>query len=487
MPAPAFRSCVEIAHTVRDGGCRATEVVAECLADIAARNDSIGAFVETFGDTALLDAEAIDAARARGQTLPPLAGVPIAIKDNFLVSGKIAACGSKMLAEFRAPYTATVVARLRELGAVVIGRTNMDEFGMGSSTERSAFFPTKNPWDRSRVPGGSSGGAAAAVASGLCPLSLGSDTGGSVRQPAALCGVTGLKPTYGRLSRYGLVAYASSLDCPGFLARTAKDIDLAMHVAGLDPRDATTLDAPAAECALAIGLDEAASLRIGCLCDEAIECGIDQEAQRAFDAALDCWRSLRANIAPVHLPHAQHAIAAYYLIASAEASSNLARYDGIRYGHSPGGRTLEEAVTSARSEGFGPEVQLRILLGAHALQHGYHDELYGHATRVRRLVADDFAAAFAQCDVIAMLTSPAPAFPLGSRIDDPVAMYSCDALTVPASLAGLPAISFPCGFTKDGLPIGMQFVAPPRREGLLLAAAHAWQLATDWHLRRPGR
>jgi aspartyl-tRNA(Asn)/glutamyl-tRNA(Gln) amidotransferase subunit A len=480
-------SCLSIASAVRTGERRAADLVAERLEDIAAHDPSIRAFVETFSGRAIADAESIDAMRRDGKPLPPLAGVPIAIKDNFLLEGEVAACGSKMLARFRAPYTATVVARLRDLGAVIVGRTNMDEFGMGSSTERSAFFPTKNPWDRARVPGGSSGGAAAAVAFGLCPLALGSDTGGSVRQPAALCGVTGLKPTYGRLSRYGLVAYASSLDCPGFLARTAEDVALAMQVAGLDPRDATTLDAPASECALTVGETEGARLRIGVLRDDAIERGIDAEVGKTIDEAIARWKDLRATVAPVTLPHARHAIAAYYLVASAEASSNLARYDGIRYGHSPGGRTLEDAVTKARSEGFGPEVKLRILLGAHALQHGYHDELYGHATRVRRLVADDFAAAFAHCDVVAMPTAPGPAFPLGSRVDDPVAMYACDALTVPASLAGLPAISFPCGFTKDGMPVGMQFVAPPRREGLLLAAAHAWQRATDHHLRRPAR
>ncbi len=485
MPQPDLASCRAIASSVRTGERRAADVVADCLQGIDANDASIGAFVEVFRARALAQAEALDAARARGAALPPLAGVPVAIKDNLLLEGEVAACGSRMLASFRAPFTATVVQRLVDLGAVVIGRTNMDEFGMGSSTERSAFFPTRNPWDLGRVPGGSSGGAAAAVAAGFCALALGSDTGGSVRQPAAMCGVTGLKPTYGRLSRYGLVAYASSLDCPGFLARSADDLALAMQVAGRDPHDATSLDADAAECAFDEGAASLRGLRIGVLRDAAIEAGVEREVRDSCDTACAELQRRGAEIVDVTLPRAQHAVAAYYLVASAEASSNLARYDGIRFGHSPGGRTLEDAVTNARSEGFGPEVQLRVLLGTHALRTGYHDELYGQASRVRALVRADFQAAFRGCDLIASPTSPVAAFALGSRIDDPLAMHACDALTVPASLAGLPALSVPCGFTADGLPIGLQLTAPHRREGALLAAAHAWQQATDWHQRRP--
>ena len=478
-------SCRAIADAVRNGDRRAADVVQDCLSRIEQRDAAIGAFVEVFRERALAHAHDLDAARARGAELPPLAGVPMAIKDNWLLEGEVAACGSRMLASFRAPYTATVVQRLIDLGAIVLGRTNMDEFGMGSSTERSAFFPTRNPWDTSRVPGGSSGGAAAAVAAGFCALAVGSDTGGSVRQPASLCGVTGIKPTYGRLSRYGLVAYASSLDCPGFLARSADDLALAMQAAGQDPRDATSLDAPASECVFDERTATLRGVRIGVLRDTAIERGVEAEVQQACDRAFDELRRHGAEIVDVSLPRAQHAVAAYYLVASSEASSNLARYDGIRFGHSPGGRTLEEAVTNARSDGFGPEVQLRVLLGTHALRSGYHDELYGQATRVRALVREDFAAAFRGCDLIASPTTPVAAFALGSRIDDPLAMHACDALTVPASLAGLPAISMPCGFTQDGLPIGLQLTAPHRREGALLAAAHAWQQATDWHQRRP--
>ena len=485
MAETRMPSCREIAASVRDGSRRAKDIVTDSLARIAAHDGGLGAFVGVFTDRAMAKAEAIDAARARGAELPPLAGVPFATKDNILVQGEIAACGSRMLERFEAPYTATVVARLEALGAIAVGRTNMDEFGMGSSTERSAFFATKNPWDRARVPGGSSGGAAAAIAGDLVPLCVGSDTGGSVRQPASLCGVTGIKPTYGRISRYGLIAYASSLDCIGFLARSADDLALAMQTAGRDPRDSTTIDAQSSECAPAESTQPLKGLRIGVLQDDAIERGIHHDVRNACNLALATWQSLGAELRPIRLPHCNLAIASYYLIACAEASSNLARYDGVRYGMSPGGRTLEDTYTNARSQGFGDEVQLRILLGTHALQHGYCDELYGKATRVRALVRDDFVAAFAGCDLIAMPTSPMPAFALGSRIDDPTAMHSCDALTVPSSLAGLPAMSLPCGFSTDGLPIGLQLTAPWRKEARLLDAARAWQHATDWHQRRP--
>ena len=478
-------SALAIAASVRSGAVRAREVTAGCLRRIATGNAGLFAFVETFAERALARAEDIDRARERGAVLGPLAGVPVALKDNLLLEGQIAACGSRMLERFVSPLSSTVAQRLEAAGAVVVGRTNMDEFGMGNSTERSAFGQTRNPWDRARVPGGSSGGAAAAVAAGMCPVALGSDTGGSVRQPAALCGVTGLKPTYGRLSRHGLVAYASSLDCVGVLAADAADVALAMAIAGADPADATSQTAPVPDFPAALtARTDLAGLRIGCVgeLDAAVT---DPELAAAVDAARGELRALGAELVPVRLPTIAHAIAAYYLIAAAEASSNLARYDGVRFGLRADGRTLDEVYARSRSQGFGAEVQLRILLGTYALQHGYRDQVYGQATRVRALLRHDFAAAFAACDLIACATSPVPPWPLGAMDREPVAMYRCDALTVPASLAGLPALSLPCGFTAGNLPIGLQLIGAPLREDLLLQVGHVYQQRTGWHRRRP--
>jgi aspartyl-tRNA(Asn)/glutamyl-tRNA(Gln) amidotransferase subunit A len=486
MPHIDLRSAAAIAGAVRSGALCATDVVATALATVERRNRHENALVETFAASAMATAERVDAARRRGEDPGPLAGVPIAIKDNLLLRGHIAACGSRMLADFRAPYTATVVQRLLDRGAVVIGRTNMDEFGMGSSTEHSAYGPTRNPWDRSRVPGGSSGGAAAAVAGELCPIAFGSDTGGSVRQPASMCNLTGLKPTYGRMSRYGLVAYASSLDCIGVLAHDAADLALALGVAGPDGRDTTALDAPVpAYVAELANRTELKGLRIGVLDDDDGGAGLDAAVKAATTTALQTLEALGARLVPCVLPHVRHAVSTYYLLAAAEASSNLARYDGVRFGLSRKGRTIDESYANSRSDGFGAEVQLRILLGTHALQHGYHDELYGQATRVRQLLRRDFDAAFAHCDLIASPTSPLPAFAIGSKIDDPVAMYRCDAMTVPASLAGLPALSMPCGFAKGNLPIGLQLTAPALAEVLLLQVANVYQQRTDWHRQRP--
>lgn len=480
------RSALEVAAQVRQGTLRAQDVVGDCLQRISAADPGLSAFVEVWPEAAMAMASAIDRDRALGRPPGPLAGVPFALKDNLLLEGRRAACGSRMLEHFVAPYSATTVKRLIARGAVPLGRTNMDEFGMGSSTEHSAFAATRNPWARDRVPGGSSGGAAAAVAADLCPLALGSDTGGSVRQPAALCGVMGLKPTYGRLSRHGLVAYASSLDCVGILARVAADVALALQVAGPDPADATSADVVVPDFAgLLAARHDLAGLRIG-LPAELHGAGIDAGVAAAVAAAGLVLQELGARLAPAALPTVEHAVATYYLIAAAEASSNLARYDGIRFGlrvDDDGG--LDALYARSRSAGFGPEVQLRILLGTFALQQGYQDEVYGQATRVRALLRRDFARAFAHCDLLACATSPVPAFPLGSKVDDPLAMYLCDALTVPASLAGLPALSLPCGFTPDGLPVGLQLIAPPFREDLLLQVAHRYQEATGWHRRRP--
>lgn len=476
-------SAATIARHVRDGEVSARAVVEAHLDRIARLDPQIHAFLEVDRDAAVGAAEAIDTRRLRGEDPGPLAGVPVAWKDNLVVAGRIASAGSRMLESYRSPFTATVIERLLQAGAVLVGRTNMDEFGMGSSTETSAFGPTLNPWQRDRVPGGSSGGSAAAVAAGFCPIALGSDTGGSVRQPAALCGVTGLKPSYGRTSRNGLIAYASSLDCVGAFARDADDLALWLDVAaGLDAADATTVDLP--EEPPAMPRDDLAGLRIG-VPWELNGPGLDEEVATAASAALSRLRDLGARTIEVSLPSVAHAVPAYYLIATAEAASNLARYDGVRYGLRRNAARCEAMMTASRSAGFGPEVQLRILLGTFASSVGYQDEFYGQATRARELLRADFEASFARCDVVFCPTSPVPAFPLASRIDDPLAMYLCDALTVPASLAGLPALSQPCGFTAGGLPIGMQWTAPRFCERRLLDIARTFQRHTDHHARRP--
>jgi aspartyl-tRNA(Asn)/glutamyl-tRNA(Gln) amidotransferase subunit A len=474
-----------LAAGIRNGELRAADVITHHLRRIAERDPPQHAFLEVFADQALAAAAVVDRDRAAGRALGPLAGVPVAIKDNLLREHCIAACGSRMLEHFVAPYSATAVARLERLGAIVVGRTNMDEFGMGSSTERSAFGPTPNPWAPDRVPGGSSGGSAAAVASDLCPLALGSDTGGSVRQPAALCGVSGLKPTYGRISRLGLVAYASSLDCVGLLARSTSDLALGLQIAGADDGDPTSAAVPVPDYAALPARADLRGLRIG-VAREFAAAVVDAEVDDAVRAATTLLRERGAELVDCSLPAAEHAVATYYLVAAAEASSNLARYDGVRYGHRAGGdQRLDDVYAASRSSGFGAEVQLRILLGTFALQKGYQDQVYGQASRVRALLRRDFARAFAQCDLIASATSPIAAFPLGSRLQDPVAMYRCDALTVPASLAGLPALSVPCGTTRGGLPVGLQLTAPAFAEPLLLQVGDVYQRATDWHRRRP--
>ncbi|MBK8098297.1 MAG: Asp-tRNA(Asn)/Glu-tRNA(Gln) amidotransferase subunit GatA [Planctomycetes bacterium] len=484
IPTPG---ALELVRSVQTGERSAVDVVADALARIAAGDGTLRAFVEIGAERALADAAAIDARRAAGQPLGPLAGLPIALKDNLLRQGAIAGAGSRMLADFVAPYSATAVARAQSADAVVFGRTNMDEFGMGSSTERSCHGPTRNPWDRTRVPGGSSGGAAAAVAAGFAPLALGSDTGGSIRQPAAFCGVTGLKPTYGRVSRYGLIAYASSLDCVGGIARSAADLALLLDaIAGVDAADPTTLQATAGECRLALGVrTDLKGLTFG-VPWELNGPGLDADVLAAIRQTHSRLADLGARLVDVALPHVPHAVPTYYLIATAEASTNLARYDGIRFGlRRDGSGSLESMLTHSRSHGFGDEVQLRILLGTFALRAGWQDQFYGQATRVRTLLRQDFTTAFARCDAILCPTSPVTAFPLGARIDDPLAMYLCDALTVPASLAGLPALSLPCGVGDGDLPVGLQIIGPALREDLLLQVGHVWQQHTDWHRRRP--
>ncbi|HZN40180.1 MAG TPA: Asp-tRNA(Asn)/Glu-tRNA(Gln) amidotransferase subunit GatA [Planctomycetota bacterium] len=480
MPAAA------IAAAVRAGHLTAREVVTACLDRVHRVDRGLNAMLGNRSDAALAAARALDEERQRGQALGSLAGVPIAWKDNLVLEGELATAGSRMLEGFRSPYSATVLSRLQRAGAILIGRTNMDEFGMGSSTETSAYGPTRNPFGPDLVPGGSSGGSAVAVAADFCPLALGSDTGGSVRQPAAMCGVSGLKPTYGRVSRYGLIAYASSLDCVGALARTAEDLALWLDAtAGADPADPTTVPAQAPVTPHLANRRDLAGLRIG-LPAELNGPGLDPEVASAIERAVSQLRELGAQIVECTLPAVAHAVPTYYLLATAEASSNLARYDGVRYGlRRDAVSRCEPMMMQSRSAGFGDEVQLRILLGTFALSFGYHDQYYGQATRARALLCSEFARAFASCELLLSPTSPVPAFPLGSRIDDPLAMYLCDVLTVPASLAGLPALSQPCGFTADGRPIGMQWVAPALREDLLLQVAHVFQAHTDHHLRRP--
>ena len=415
----------------------------------------------------------------------PLSGIPYAAKDNYCAIGTRTTCASRMLENFVAPYDATVIARLRCAGANLIGKTNLDEFAMGSSNELSHFGAVRNPWDRERVPGGSSGGSAVAVASGSVPFALGSDTGGSVRQPAAFCGVTGFKPTYGRISRYGLVAYASSLDCPGIIARSAEDCAIVFDaIASHDPRDATSARRAVEPCADALDLT-LAGLRIG-IAASSFGAGIDDDVARVVRAALAEFERQGATLVDIGLPHAALAIPAYYVIAPAEASSNLSRYDGVRYGHRCENPTsLDDLYERSRAEGFGAEVQRRIFIGTYVLSAGYYDAYYRRAQQVRRLIADDFDASFGRVDLIAAPTAPTIAFKLGEKIIDPVQLYASDINTVSANLAGIPAISIPAGFS-DGLPVGLQLTAPAFGERRLLSAAHQFQLATDWHQRRPG-
>ncbi|HTN77985.1 MAG TPA: Asp-tRNA(Asn)/Glu-tRNA(Gln) amidotransferase subunit GatA, partial [Pirellulaceae bacterium] len=462
-------------------------------------------------EAALAKAKSVDERRAAGQPVGLLGGLPVAIKDVICTQGEVTTCGSKMLEKFVPPYNATVVEKLQAADAVLIGKTNMDEFAMGGSTENSAFHGTRNPWDVARIPGGSSGGAAACLAASMAPLSIGTDTGGSIRQPAALCGVTGLKPTYGRVSRYGLVAFASSLDQIGPLAHTVEDAALLLQVlAGHDPRDSTSapVTVPDYRAALRQPLK---GLKVG-LVKEHFGAGLDSEIAASVQAAMKIYESLGASVKEVSLPHSKYGIATYYIIAPCEASSNLARYDGVHYGYRTDEKKLiaeldaERAALvkageqkaadnldsplvrlyrQSRSEGFGPEVKRRIMLGTYALSAGYYDAYYLKALKVRRLIRQDYDAAFKEVDVIAGPCTPTPAFKVGEKLDDPLAMYLEDLYTVTANLAGVGGISVPCGFTKTNLPIGLQLQYAPFAEERCLAAAHMFQQATDWHNRRP--
>lgn len=456
-----------------------------CIEAIQACDPRLKAFVSYDGDRAIERAEEIDEQLAQGRSPGALAGVPIAVKDNLCTSFGYTTCSSKMLERFAAPYDAHVIQCLNAAGAVIVGKTNLDEFAMGSSTENSGLFQTKNPWDVTRVPGGSSGGSAAAVAARLVPAALGSDTGGSIRQPASFCGVTGLKPTYGRVSRYGLVAYGSSLDQIGPLAQDVRDAALLLRViAGHDPRDSTSVkcDVPSYDTVLDAPLT---SVRIGVPAEYFGE-GLDPEVRSAVEAALDVYRQRGAELVPVHLPHLAYAIACYYLIATAEASSNLARYDGVHYGYRSEKVTdYVDLYCASRQEGFGAEVRRRIMLGTFALSSGYYDAYYLKALKVRTLIRQDFEKAFEACDVIAGPVAPTPAFRLGEKASDPLSMYLADIYTISVNLAGLPGISIPCGRSADALPIGLQLMGPHFGEAPLLRIAHEYQRETDWHTRTP--
>jgi len=481
-----LESATGTADAVRSGQISAVDVCRAALTRIAASNPALNAFLTVAEDRALAQAEALDGRRSEWARLP-LLGVPVALKDNLCTRGLRTTAGSKILERYVPPYDATAVDRLVAAGAVIVGKTNCDEFAMGSSTENSAFGPTRNPWSLDRTPGGSRRGSAAAVAARMVPLALGSDTGGSIRQPAALCGIVGLKPTYGRVSRYGLLAFASSLDQIGPFATSVADAALCLQViAGADPKDATSATAATADYLGAL-TRQVGGVRIGvprALVSE--EAGVHPEIRIAFESALETLRRQGAEIVDVALPHSAHAIPVYYLVATAEASSNLARYDGVRYGYrAPDAATLGDMYDRTRDAGFGPEVKRRILLGTYVLSAGYYDAYYLKAQQVRTLIRRDYETALQGVDLIAMPTSPTPAFALGERMDDPLQMYLADVFTVAANLAGLPSISLPCGFTGTRLPCSLQLTGRAMDEATVLRVADAFERATTFAQERP--
>jgi len=479
----------EAAQLLRSGEISSAELTEALIDRIVAVDNDVRAYLTLTPELAMEQARAADrrlaeARRSGDDGLPPLLGIPLAIKDVLCTAGVPTTCGSRILENFVPPYDATVVARLKDAGFVMLGKTNTDEFAMGSSTENSAFFTTHNPWDLGRVPGGSSGGSAAAVAAGEALGALGTDTGGSVRQPAALCGVVGLKPTYGRVSRYGLVAFASSLDQAGPIARTVADAALLLGtIAGHDPQDSTSAPRPVPDYTAALGGD-IRGLRVG-VPNEYFVPGMEPGVEAAVRQALADLEALGAVVEQVSLPHTEYALPVYYLIAPAEASANLARYDGVKYGYSAPAGELWEMYKRTRGQGFGAEVKRRIMLGTYALSAGYYDAYYLKAQKVRTLIRQDFERAFERVDVVVAPTSPTVAFPIGAKVDDPLQMYLSDVLTLSLNLAGLCGISVPCGFS-GGLPVGMQVLGRPYDEETILRVAHAYEQATPWHTYRPG-
>jgi aspartyl-tRNA(Asn)/glutamyl-tRNA(Gln) amidotransferase subunit A len=505
------RSATELLADLEAGAITSVAVTQAFLDQIQRCEPQVQAFLRVDAVAALEQAAMVDQRRKTRQPVGRLGGLPVAVKDVLASRGELCTCGSRILEHFRPPYDSTVIARLKAADAVLLGRTNMDEFAMGGSTENSAFQLTHNPWDLERIPGGSSGGAAACVAARMAPLSVGTDTGGSIREPAGLCGVTGMKPTYGRVSRFGLVAFASSLDQVGPLGRSVVDAALLLEVlAGHDPQDSTSVDRPVPRYTQTIG-QPLAGLRIG-LVDEHFGPGLDAEVEQAVRAAVKVYESQGAQVKRVSLPHSKYAVATYYIIAPCEASSNLARYDGVHYGYRTdqaamaaqleaqrktlsqagdrqGLQELDNALIrmyrQSRAEGFGPEVKRRIMLGTYALSAGYYDAYYLKALKVRRLIRQDFDRAFAEVDLIAGPVAPTPAYKIGEKVDDPLAMYLFDLYTVSTNLAGIAGISLPCGFSSQGLPIGLQLQAPPFEEERLFRGAAMYQRATEWHLAKP--
>jgi aspartyl-tRNA(Asn)/glutamyl-tRNA(Gln) amidotransferase subunit A len=502
------RTATQLLADLNAGRVTAVEVTAAFLEQIQRYDSQVKAFLRVDPAAALAQAEAVDRKRKAGQPVGALGGLPVAVKDLLCAKGEVTTCASRILENFRPPYDATVVAKLRAADAVLLGRTNLDEFAMGGSTENSAYQITCNPWDLERIPGGSSGGSAACVAARMAPLSIGTDTGGSIREPAGLCGVSGMKPTYGRVSRYGLVAFASSLDQIGPMARTVEDTALLLEVlAGHDPADSTSIDLPVPRYTQSLS-QPLTGLRIG-LVKEHFAAGLDAEVEAAVRTAVQVYESLGATIKWVSMPHSKYAVATYYIIAPCEASSNLARYDGCHYGYrtdetamiaqleaerkaAPAGAArqgldnpLVRMYRQSRAEGFGPEVKRRIMLGTYALSAGYYDAYYLKALKVRRLIRRDFDLAFQEVDLLAGPVAPAPAYKIGEKVDDPLSMYLFDLYTISGNLAGVGGISIPCGLSSQGLPIGLQLQAPPFEEERLLRGAQMFQNATDWHTKKP--
>ena len=473
----------QLVEQLRAGELSSREATQACLNRVEQVDGRLNAFISVDANDALAQADAADQSRTAGEDLP-LLGVPVAVKDVLAVKDQPLNCASKILGEFNSPYDATVIQKLRGAGAVIFGRLNMDEFAMGSSNENSAFGPVRNPWNTDCIPGGSSGGSAVAVAADECIASLGSDTGGSIRQPAALCGCVGLKPTYGRVSRYGLVAFASSLDQVGPFTKDVRDAATLLQViAGADERDSTNVPEPVPDYRAALSGD-VKGLRIGLPREYQME-GLDPEVKAATDAAVKQLEALGAEVKEISLPHTEYAIATYYIIATAEASANLARFEGVRYGARVDGADPEEMNRKTRGAGFGEEVKRRIILGTYVLSSGYYDAYYLRAQKVRTLIRQDFLKAFEEVDLIASPTTPTPAFKIGEKAGDPLQMYLSDIYTISCNLAGLCGISVPCGFSETGLPIGLQLLGKPFGESDLLRAAHAYEQATDWHKHRP--
>jgi aspartyl-tRNA(Asn)/glutamyl-tRNA(Gln) amidotransferase subunit A len=474
----------EASEKLRRREISSTDLTEAVFQRIAAVDDKVRAYVTLARESALAQAKKADEMLKGNQIASPLLGIPIAIKDNFLTRGLRTTCASKILGDFVPPYDATAVWKLRAAGAVITGKTNLDEFAMGSSAENSAFFPTRNPWDLERIPGGSSGGSAAAVTADECIAALGTDTGGSIRQPAACCGVVGLKPTYGRVSRYGIIAFASSMDQVGPLTKSVKDSALLLQaIAGHDPADSTSADRAVPDYAGRWSGDTK-NLRIG-IPREYFISGMQPEVDQALHSAIRELEKNGAAIEEISLPHTEYAVAVYYIVATAEASSNLARYDGMRFGFRADAKDLTETYRISRDEGFGAEVKRRIMLGTYVLSAGYYDAYYLKAQRVRTLIRNDFENAFSRADVIVTPTSPTTAFKLGEKTQDPLQMYLSDIYTISVNLAGLPALSLPCGFDRQGMPIGMQIIGKRFDELTVLRVAHAYEQATEWHLRKP--